>query len=273
MKMEASVDQCRGPDWMPITPKAGSLFHAETHLVSRGAAILVAGGPAAATAAQSLSGRVPIVFVSGEDPVQRGLVTSLNRPGGNLTGVSLLTAALEAKRLGLICELLPHAATIAALINSNYPGAIEQTKILQEAGRTVRQKLVFLHASSEGEIETAIATMLEQRIRGLLVCGDPFLSARRQQLVSLAARYSFPAIYERREHAEDGGLMSYGIVISDAYRNAGIYAARILKGEKAGDLPVMQSTKFEFIINLKTAKALGIEVPGSLLSFADEVIE
>jgi putative ABC transport system substrate-binding protein len=244
-------------------------------LVSRQVAVIAAvGGPNSGQAAKATTTTIPIVFISGTDPVQEGLVASLNKPGGNATGVNPLLPAMEGKRLGLLREIIPGAALIAVLLNpTSHENFNRQMHDVQEAAREVGQQLLILRASNEEEIETAFATAAEHRARGLLVAADPFILSRRERLVALAAHYTIPAIYEVREYATAGGLMSYGISLANAYRQAGVYVGRILKGEKPDDLPVLQPTKFDFVINLKTAKALGLTVPPGLLSIADEVIE
>jgi putative ABC transport system substrate-binding protein len=201
------------------------------------------------------------------------LVASLNRPGGNITGVYFLTAALEAKRLGLLRELVPQAGVFAALVNPNFPGADAQERELNEAARSLGLKLQVVHARNESDFEAAFAALRQMRAGALVVAADPYFNSRRAQLVVLAARHAIPAIYEWREFSEAGGLASYGTRLVDAYRQAGGYAGRVLKGEKPGELPVMQSARFEFVINLATAKMLGLEVPPAVSARADEVIE
>jgi putative tryptophan/tyrosine transport system substrate-binding protein len=205
--------------------------------------------------------------------VALGFVASLNRPGGNLTGVSFLTHGLEAKRLGLLHEMVPKATTIAVLVNPSYSAAEHQLRDVQEAAVRLGVRPVVLRANSESELADAFAELLRQRAEALLVTASPFFYSRHVQLVVLATRHALPVIYEWREYTEVGGLMSYGTSISTAYRQAGVYSGRILKGEKPADLPVVQSTKFELVINLSTAKALGIDVPPTLSARADEVIE
>jgi putative ABC transport system substrate-binding protein len=242
-------------------------------LVRRQVAVLVASSDPAVLAAKQATTTIPIVFSVGSDPVEIGLVASLNRPGGNLTGAYQFTAGLEAKRLGLLHEMVPKATTIAVLVNPNLSRAETQLHDVREAAARLGVQLVVLRASAESEFDAAFATLVRQRAGALLVSSNPFFNIRRQQLVVLAARYAIPAIYQWREFAAAGGLMSYGTNLVDAYRQAGVYAGRILKGEKPGDLPVVQVTRFEFVINLSTAKALGLEVPPPLSARADEIIE
>jgi putative tryptophan/tyrosine transport system substrate-binding protein len=243
-------------------------------LVRRKVALIVAtGGSATVLAAMAATKTIPIVFTSGADPVEAGFVASLNRPGGNATGVNLFTSQMEGKRLGLLRELIPAATLIAVLLNPNSPPAATQLKNVQEAARALDQQIHILDAGSEAELEAAFATARQIGAGALLVGADAFFNSRRTYIIALAARHAIPAIYEQREFVVAGGLMSYGTNFSDGYRQVGIYAARILKGERPADLPVMQSTKFEFVINLTSAKALGIVVPPMLSARADEVIE
>jgi len=244
-------------------------------LVRRQVAIIAAagGGTAPGLAAKAATATIPIVFVSGGDPVKQGLVASLNRPGGNATGVFLLLNELEGKRLGLLHELVPAAKIIAVILNPASPSFPAQLTDVQEAARAIGQQLHILHASNEREIDAAFATAVQLRAGALLVCSDAFFNSRRDQFVALAAHHAIPAMHHLREIAVAGGLASYGTSVADGYRLAGNYAGRILKGEKPADLPVQQSVRFEFVINLKTAKTLGLDVSPTLSAIADEVIE
>jgi putative ABC transport system substrate-binding protein len=237
------------------------------------AVITTTGGDPAALAAKAATTIIPIVFTAGTDPVKSGLVASLNRPGGNATGVHILTAMMEGKRQGLLRELVPTVARIAVLLNPTYTAAEVQLKEVEEAARTLGLETQVLHASTELELDTTFATLGQLRVGALQVCADPSFNSRRDHIVALAARHAIPAIYEQREFAVAGGLASYGTSLNDAYYQLGIYTGRVLNGDKPADLPVMQSTKYEFIINLKTAKALGLEISPTLSARADEVIE
>ena len=241
--------------------------------VSRRVAVITAGGPPAAIAAKMATSVIPIVFTTGDDPVRAGLVPNLNRPGGNVTGVHLFLSNLSAKKLGLLRDLLPQATVIAGLFNSVSQSAEIQEKELQAAGNASGLRIEIAHASNDQEIESAFATFSKRQISAVMVGSDPYYISRREKIIALAARYAIPAFYELRDFVDDGGLMSYGTDIEDGYRQAGVYAGRILKGEKPGDLPVLQSTKFQFVINLKTVKALGLSISDNLLTLADEVIE
>jgi ABC-type uncharacterized transport system substrate-binding protein len=242
-------------------------------LVRRQVGVLIVSSPDAALAAKQATTAIPIVFSIGGDPVQLGLIASLSRPGGNVTGVFQFTAALEAKRLGLLHEMVPKATTLAAVVHANYSGAESQARDIRDAAARLGIQVVILTANSESDFDAVFATLAQQGAGGLLVCASPFFYSRHEQLVAQAARHSVPAIYEWREIAAAGGLMSYGTSLADAYQQAGAYAGRILKGARPADLPAVQSTKFEFVINLRTAKALGLDIPANLLSFVDEVIE
>jgi putative tryptophan/tyrosine transport system substrate-binding protein len=243
-------------------------------LVRRKVAVLVStGGGPSVMAAKAATSTIPIVFIIGIDPVRLGFVTSLSRPDGNITGVHIFSAAMESKRLGLLRALVPGVQLIAVLVNPNRPDHAEQMREVQDAASAFSQEIHILLASNESDIDTAFTTVVQLRAGAMLVGADPFFNSQRDKIIALAERYAIPAIYEWREQALAGGLMSYGTNLSDGYRQVGVYTGRILKGEKPGDLPVVQSTKFEFVINLKTAKALGIEVPPNLSAEANEIIE
>jgi len=257
-----------------VNGQYGRLPATAAELAARGVAVIVAGGgEPSVLAAKAAAATIPIVFVMGSDPVKAGLVASYNLPGGNISGIAILTDTLEAKRIGLMHQLMPKVTTIGYLWNPKFVSAQSELRDVQEAARSLGIKVRILPASSESEIDVAFETIKQEQILALAVCADPFLSGSRDKNIALAAQHKVPAIYEFREHAVSGGLMSYGIDIVDAYRQAGVYAARILKGEKPSSLPVLQPTKFEFLINLKTAKSLGLEIPPTLLALADEVIE
>jgi len=243
-------------------------------LVRRQVTVLVTtGGSVTARTAKAATSTIPIVFGVGIDPIKLGVVASLSRPGGNASGVYFLTNELEGKRLGLLRELVPKAAVIAVLLNPSTSAVGVQSKDLREAAGAVGQQIRILNASDERDLDTAFANLAQLHAAALLVGASPFFNARRDRIVALAARHAIPVIYEQREFAVAGGLMSYGTSLTDATRQVGVYAGRVLKGEKPADLPVVQSTKFEFVINLKTAKALGLTIPQSLLQRADEVIQ
>jgi putative tryptophan/tyrosine transport system substrate-binding protein len=243
-------------------------------LVDRKVAVILAmGGTDPARAAKAATSTIPIVFVSAADPVKTGLVASLNRPGGNVTGVSLVASALDEKKLSLLHELAPKAFVIAGLVNPNYPEAKDQEDEVRGAASRLGVRAIILTASTEDEIGAAFANAAQQGAGALLVGTDPFLNSRGGRIVERAARYSMPVIYPQREPVRGGGLISYGPDYSDGYRKGGIYAGKILKGMRPAELPVVQPTKFELVINLKTAKTLGLAVPPTLLATADEVIE
>jgi len=242
-------------------------------LVRRRVAVIVASGNAAAFAAKAATTTIPIVFSTGGDPVQTGLVASLNRPGGNVTGVTLISAELSAKRLGLLHELIPDPGSFAVMVNPTSPNTEAVTKDVRTAASAIGRPLEFVSASTNHDIDAAFEWLAQRRVKALLVASNTLFSNRRVQIVTLAAHHHLPAIYGNREDAEAGGLVSYGSSVTDAVRQAGIYVGRILKGEKPADLPVVQSTTFEFIINLRTAKTLGLAVPPTLRALANEVIE
>jgi putative tryptophan/tyrosine transport system substrate-binding protein len=243
-------------------------------LVSRRVNVLTAvGGDPSPRAAKRATSTIPIVFGMGGDPVSDGLVESYNRPGGNVTGVTLLTNLMEPKRLGLLRELAPDVPLIGALVNPNFAPAARQEQQLEEAAHASNQRLVIAKASTDYELEAAFGSLVREGVGALLVAADPYFDTRRDRIVAFAAQQRLPAIYHFREYAVAGGLLSYGVSITDAYRQFGVYTAKILIGAKPADLPVLQPTKFETVINLKTAKALGIQISDNLLSLADEVIE
>ena len=242
-------------------------------LIKRKVTVIMAGGPPAALAAKAATSTIPVVFTTGDNPVQTGLVTSLGRPGGNVTGVHVLFTELESKKLGLLRDVAPKADVVAALVNQTRSVATGQTAELQAAAQKFGQRIQIINAATEQDLEPAFASMVQLKVGALLVGSDPFFNAVRDQIVSLAARHAIPAIYEQRSFVAAGGLMSYGTNLADAYRQAGSYTGRILKGEKPADMPVVQATKFELVLNLKTAKALSLNIPSGLLTIADEMIE
>jgi putative ABC transport system substrate-binding protein len=243
-------------------------------LIARRVAVIVAiGGAPPTVAAKAATSTIPIVFNMTADPVELGLVASLNRPGGNMTGVAMLGVKLETKRFELLHEFVPPSALLAVLVNPRNPQVELQLQDVQSAARAIGQRILVLNASSEHEIEASFATLVRERAAALLVCADTYFASQPGLFVALTARHAVPAIYPWRSHADAGGLMSYGTSLLDAYRQAGIYAGRVLKGEKPAELPVMQAVKFELVVNLKSAKALGLDLPATLLAIADEVIE
>ena len=242
-------------------------------LVGKRVDVIMAGGPPAALAAKAATQTIPIIFTSGEDPIRLGLVATLNRPGGNATGVNLLDNEMEAKRLGLLREVVQGAATIGVLLNPKFASFDAQSKDVREAARAGGFRVIVLTAASANEIDEAFATFEQAHPAALLMGSDPYLYSARKQQIALAAHQSIPAMFSGRAATADGGLMSYGVSFTDAYRQASVYVSRILKGEKPADLPVLRPTKFELVINLATAKQLGLTIPSGLLSIADEVIE
>src|SRR5262245_16724141 len=235
--------------------------------------ILAGGGEVGALAAKTATSTIPLLIITSSDPVKSGLVASFNRPGGNVTGLLTATSLLETKKFGLLCEMVPNARVVAMFINPNYPPHVEDAIEVQSAAQSIGRRLLVLRVGTPEAIDAAFATLMEQRAGALLVGGDPFLVGRSRQIVALATRHSVPAIYDFRESALAGGLMSYGANLPNNYRQLGVYAGRILNGENAADLPVMHPALFDFTINLVTAKALGLSVPPTLLARADEVIE
>lgn len=260
-------------DYHWITDRYSSLPATAADLVQHRVAMICAFGPPAVLAAKAATATIPIVFVTGADPVKFGFVASFNRPGGNATGIWMVSTVLAEKRLQLMRELLPKAELIAMLVNPTSPVAEPQIGDAQAAARKLSLKLSVLNATTENDFDRIFASLVEQHADALLVSADPFLSSRREQLVALSARHAIPTLYEIREFVEAGGLMSYGPFLRDAYYKGGNYAGRILKGANPADLPVEEVNKFEFVVNLKTAKTLGLSVSPNLLTLTDEVIE
>jgi len=243
-------------------------------LVNRRVSVIAAvGGDPSNKAAKQATATIPIVFATGSDPVQAGLVESFNRPGGNATGLTTSTNLMEPKRLGLLRELAPGVSLVGALVNPNFPAAVRQAGDIAQAARTVGQRILIANASTDDELEAAFASFVRAGVGALLVTADPYFDVRRDRIVAFAARQRLPAIYQFREFAVAGGILSYGLSFVDVYRQVGVYTAKILNGAKPAELPVQQVTKFELIINMKTAKTLGISISDNLLSLADEVIE
>jgi len=239
----------------------------------RVAVIAAAGGQAVPLAAKAATSTIPIVFVSGEDPVKHGLVASLNRPGGSATGVSMFLSEMEAKRLALLHELVPTATMIGVIVNPSSPSIDTQLREINSAARALGRQIQIVNATNERELDAAFASLAQSKAGALVIAANAYFTSRRDQIVALAAQRAIPAIYDQREFPMAGGLVSYGTNLSDSYRLMGVYTGKILKGEKPTDLPVQQSTKFELVINLKAAKAIGLDVPPTLLARADEVIE
>ena len=256
-----------------ITDRYNPLPAMAADLVQRKVTMICALGPPAVLAAKAATATIPIVFVTGADPLKFGFVASFNRPGGNITGIWIVSTVLAQKRLQLMRELLPKAELIALLVNRTSPVAEPQTQDAQAAAAALGLRLIVLSAVTENDFDQVFATLIEQRVDALFVSADPFLSSRREHLVALAARHAIPTLYEIREFVETGGLMSYGAVLREGYYKGGIYAGRVLKGVNPADLPVEQVNKLELVINLKTARTLGLQIPDKLLALADEVIE
>jgi putative tryptophan/tyrosine transport system substrate-binding protein len=252
----------------------GRLPDLASDLVNRGVLLLMAvGGDPSAIAAKKATSTIPIVFGVGGDPVNAGLVGSFNRPGGNATGYTLLTSQMEPKRIGLLHELVPNASSLGALINPSFPPAVRQLEDIENATKTIHQRVFVARASTDAELNAAFAAFVQQRVGAVLIAADPYFDTRRDQIIALAEQVRLPTMYQFREFALAGGLISYGPSIADSYRQGGIYAGRILRGAKPADLPVLQPTKFEMVINLKTATSIGLNIPNSMQLLADEVIE
>jgi putative tryptophan/tyrosine transport system substrate-binding protein len=243
-------------------------------LVQRRVAVLAAtGGDASASAAKEATSTIPVVFNMGGDPVAAGLVQSFNRPGGNVTGSTILTQDMEQKRFGILNKVVPDVVRFGAIVNSNYPASAYQIRELEKAATDLGRQLFIAKASNDTELDAAFAALLREQVGALVVASDPYFDTRRDRIIAFAAQNRLPAIYQFRVYAVEGGLISYGSSITDAYRQVGRYVARILKGEKPTDLPILQPTQFDFVVNLKTAKTLGLIVPPTLVAQADEVIE
>jgi ABC-type uncharacterized transport system substrate-binding protein len=252
----------------------GRLPALAAELVNRRVSVIAAvGGDPSNKAAKQATETIPIVFATGSDPVQAGLVESFNRPGGNATGVTTSTNLMEPKRLGLLRELAPGVSLVGALVNPTFPAAVRQAADIEQAARTVGERILIANASSDDELEAAFVSFVRGGVGALLVTADPYFDVRRDPIVAFAARQRLPAIYQFREFAVAGGILSYGLSFVDVYRQVGVYTAKILNGAKPAELPVQQVTKFELIINMKAAKTLGISISDNLLSLADEVIE
>jgi putative ABC transport system substrate-binding protein len=242
-------------------------------LVAQRVAVILTSGVAAGLAAKAATSAIPVVFMTGVDPIELGLVSSLNRPTGNVTGLAVLSNTLEPKQLQLLHEVVPTAKLIGFLANPKNPGVESDTRVMQSAASTTDQQILVVNARNDGELDTAFTVLTQQHVDALLIMADPFLNSRPDKIVGLAARYAMPTMYPLREFPKAGGLMSYGTELADALRQVGIYGGKILKGAKPADLPVQQSVKVDFVLNLKTARTLGLTVPTALLTTADEVIE
>src|SRR5215475_13018297 len=261
-------------EYHSVEGQSGRLSGVVTDLIDRKIAVIVAvGGTDPAKAAKAATTIIPIVFISAADPLGAGLVTRLNRPEGNITGISILGTSLEAKRLGLLHDIVPGTSTIGVLINPGFSDADLELREVEEAADQIKRQIHVVRASTESEFDRAFASLAQLGAGGLLIASDPFFASHRDQLVALAAHYKMPTMYHQREYAEAGGLVSYAPDFADGYRQGGVYAGKILKGARPADLPVMQASKFELVINLKTARTLGLTIPAGVLSIADEVIE
>src|SRR5215472_6759271 len=261
-------------EYHSVEGQSGRLSEIVTDLIERKVAVIVAvGGTDPAKAAKAATSTIPIVFISAADPLGAGIVTRLNRPEGNITGVSILGTSLEAKRLGLLHDIVPGTSPIGVLVNPGFSDADLELREVEEAAGLVKRQIHVVRASTESEFDGAFASLARQGAGGLLIASDPFFASHRDQLVALAAHYKMPTMYHQREYAEAGGLVSYAPDFADGYRQGGVYVGKILKGTKPTDLPVMQSSKFELVINLKTARTLGVKFSDNVLSLADEVIE
>ena len=261
-------------EYHSVEGQSGRLSEVMTDLIDRSVAVIVAvGGTDPAKAAKAATTTIPIVFISAADPLGAGIVTRLNRPEGNITGISILGTSLEAKRLGLLHDIVPRASTIGVLVNPGFSDADLELREVEEAASHVKQQIFVVRVSMESELDGAFASLARQGAGGLLIVSDPFFASHRDQLVALAAHYKMPTMYHQREYADAGGLVSYAPDFADGYRQGGVYAGKILKGARPADLPVMQASKFELVINLKTARTLGLTVPADVLSIADQVIE
>ena len=261
-------------EYHSVEGQSGRLPGVVTDLIDRKVAVIVAvGGTDPAIAAKAATTTIPIVFISAADPLGAGIVTRLNRPEGNITGISILGTSLEAKRLGLLHDIVPGTSVIGVLVNPGFSDADFELREVEEAASLVKRQIHVVRASTESEFDDAFASLARQGAGGLLIASAPFFASHRNQLVALAAHYRMPTMYHQREFAEVGGLVSYAPDFADGYRQGGIYAGKILKGDRPAELPVMQASKFELVINLKTARTLGLTIPAGVLSIADEVIE